>query len=93
MLSGSGQFNSQQQAQLAQLLANISTGQGTQLSNINQQGGQNQANLSLGQGANMQNLIGNLAGAAGQFQAQQTPALPAGGQTPTNVPPFNPLSP
>jgi len=73
LLSGSGQFNSQQQAQLAQLLANISTGAGTQLSNINQQGGINQANLSLGQGANAQNLIGNLAGAAGQFQAQQTP--------------------
>lgn len=73
LLSGSGQFNSQQKAQLAQLLANISTGQGTQLSNINQQGGQNQANLSLGQGQNAQNLIGNLAGAAGQFQAQQTP--------------------
>lgn len=93
LLSGSGQFNSQQQAQLAQLLANINVGTGTQLSNINQQAGAGQANLSLAQGANTQNMIGNLVGAYGQYQGQQTPALQAGGQTATNVPPFNPLNP
>jgi hypothetical protein len=75
LLSGSGQFSAQQQAQMAQLLANISTGQGSQLAGINQQQGLNQANLALAQGQNVQNLVGNLAGAAGVFQGQQTPAI------------------
>ena len=79
LLSGSGQFNAQQQAQMAQLLANISTGTGSQLAGINQQQGQNQANLALSQGQNQANLMGNLAGAFGVFQGQQTP-------TPTTTP-------
>jgi len=73
LLSGSGQFNSQQQAQMAQLLANISTGTGSQLSGIQLQQGQNQANTALQQGQNAQNLVGNLASAAGVFAGQQTP--------------------
>jgi len=72
LLQNAGQLDAGQQTQLAQLLANLSTGQGSQLSNIALGQGNSAANLALQQGANQQQLIGNLAGAFGQFQGQQT---------------------
>ena len=57
-----------------QVLANISTGQGTQLSNISQNQGNNAANSALQSGANQQQLIGNLAGAYGLYKGGQNPA-------------------
>jgi len=60
---------------LAQLLANISTGQGSQLSNIALNQGNNASQAALAQGANQQQLIGNLTGAFGAYQGAQTPAV------------------
>jgi len=60
---------------LAQLLSNSATGGSTQLSNIALGQGTNAANLALAQGQNAQNFVGNLAGAYGLYQGQQTPAV------------------
>ena len=64
LLSGAGGAASAGQSNLAQLLANLSTGQGTNLGNLALQGGQTGAQAALAQGANQQQLIGNLLGAA-----------------------------
>ena len=61
---GAGGAAGANQSQLAQLLANVSTGQGTNLSNIALQGGQTGANLAQAQGQNQRQLIGNLVSSA-----------------------------
>ena len=72
-MQNAGQLDAGQQTQLAQLLANISTGQGSQLSNIALNQGNSAANAALQQGANQQQLLGNLAGAFGQAQGGKNP--------------------
>lgn len=73
LLSDAGQLDAAQQTQLAQLLANISTGSGTQLSNIALGQGANASQAALSQGANQQQLLGNLAGVFGQVQGSSNP--------------------
>ena len=60
LLSGAGQFSAQQQQQLAQLLLNLQTGQGTQLSNIALQGGATAGAQAQQQGAGEQAAVENL---------------------------------
>lgn len=67
LLTGAGGAASAGQSQLAQLLANVSQGQATNLGNLATQagnigllGGQTGSNLALAQGANQQDLLRNL---------------------------------
>ena len=74
-MTGAGGATAQNQANLAALLSNLATGQGSQASNIALQGGQTQANAALQAGQAQTGLIGDLAGMYMYNQSRNRPPV------------------